>query len=335
MSLSRKILLVPRIEIINANALSSPFTIGFPAMTAWMGAVHALQRKLNDKGYKDLVFEGAGVVNHHFDLQVNDEQSDRNLKLMKRAPTSRDEKDTLNKGDPARFVPEAKCHLTVSLAVEVKQLGFNDTQKFVQDVRNSVLGAMKMAGGDVINLQEPRLVFIDEKADQDTSSLMNDLMPGQALIERRDLVIEGMEQGLDAIDAVMDYLVIHHQSHLQKIENKNKKSSDDKEKDKTDKGQEEQAPEEPKLKVVWTKNRKARGWIVPVACGFQQLTTPSLQNNQRDRTTPHAFAESIVTLGEFIAPYKLKTLKDLLWTTDIVEQNNTQLYVCHQNNTTN
>jgi len=45
----RRILLLPHIKVINANALSSPFTIGFPAVTACMGAVHALQRQLNEK----------------------------------------------------------------------------------------------------------------------------------------------------------------------------------------------------------------------------------------------------------------------------------------------
>ena len=35
-------------------------------------------------------------------------------------------------------------------------------------------------------------------------------MPGYALIERRDLMIEAMEQGQDAIDAMLDYLAIHH-----------------------------------------------------------------------------------------------------------------------------
>lgn len=39
-------LLLPEIQIQNANALSSLCTIGFPAMTAWMGAVHALERKV-------------------------------------------------------------------------------------------------------------------------------------------------------------------------------------------------------------------------------------------------------------------------------------------------
>ncbi|PUZ78445.1 type I-F CRISPR-associated protein Csy2, partial [Acinetobacter baumannii] len=45
----RHFLLIPHLKLHNANAMSSPYTIGFPAMTAWLGAVHALQRKLQTK----------------------------------------------------------------------------------------------------------------------------------------------------------------------------------------------------------------------------------------------------------------------------------------------
>ncbi|MCI1823361.1 MAG: type I-F CRISPR-associated protein Csy2, partial [Megasphaera sp.] len=35
--------------------MSSTYTIGFPAMTAWLGAVHALQRKIaKQDGFSDL-----------------------------------------------------------------------------------------------------------------------------------------------------------------------------------------------------------------------------------------------------------------------------------------
>lgn len=51
-----RILLIPRLRIHNANALSSPYTIGFPALTAWLGGVHALQRKLNADGLPQLSF---------------------------------------------------------------------------------------------------------------------------------------------------------------------------------------------------------------------------------------------------------------------------------------
>lgn len=35
-------LLISHLRIHNANAMSSTLTIGVPAMTAWLGAVHAL-----------------------------------------------------------------------------------------------------------------------------------------------------------------------------------------------------------------------------------------------------------------------------------------------------
>jgi len=54
MSKFKRLLLLPHLKVHNANALSSPFTIGFPAMTAWLGAVHALQRKLNASGFTRL-----------------------------------------------------------------------------------------------------------------------------------------------------------------------------------------------------------------------------------------------------------------------------------------
>ena len=43
-------LLISHLRIHNANAMSSTLTIGVPAMTAWLGAVHALERKLGEGG---------------------------------------------------------------------------------------------------------------------------------------------------------------------------------------------------------------------------------------------------------------------------------------------
>ena len=68
----KTILVIPRINIHNANAISSPSTIGFPAMTAWLGAAHALQRKLNVKhdDLEDLKFNSVAVVRHAFNLHT-------------------------------------------------------------------------------------------------------------------------------------------------------------------------------------------------------------------------------------------------------------------------
>ncbi len=58
----KNILLIPRIKIHNANALSSPYTIGFPAMTAWLGAVHALERKMKANGFNEIQFRLSGSL---------------------------------------------------------------------------------------------------------------------------------------------------------------------------------------------------------------------------------------------------------------------------------
>ena len=72
----RRILFLPHIKVQSANALSSPFTIGFPAMTSWLGAVHALQRKLNDTDFEHVNFKSTAVISHDMELQTKIGQGD-------------------------------------------------------------------------------------------------------------------------------------------------------------------------------------------------------------------------------------------------------------------
>ena len=311
MNFIHPVLILPRIRIQNANALSSAFTIGFPAMTAWLGSMRALQLKLNEQDYSDLKLIGVGVVCHQFDLDVNTEQSERNLRLMKRSPTSLDEKDTLNKGDSARFIPEARCDLTVSLVIELEGLQAYDHKQLLDDVSNLLHAKIKMASGDILGFEQPQIKVIDDVEEQTFFDVVSDLMPGYALIERKELVQQAMEQGQDAIDAILDYLVIHHQSEFVTELNKEDK---------------------PIEKLVWSSKRKeSNAWLVPISSGFQQLTEPNKQQKQRDQDTRHSFAESIITLGEFVMPYKLQSLNQLLWRYQFSEQSNTSLYLCTQN----
>ena len=66
----KKILLIPNIRVHNANALSSPYTIGFPAMTAWLGFMHALDRKLQNTEFSEVSFKGVIVSCLDMDLQT-------------------------------------------------------------------------------------------------------------------------------------------------------------------------------------------------------------------------------------------------------------------------
>ena len=294
----RNFLLIPHLKIQNANAMSSPYTIGFPAMTAWLGAIHALQRKLQVQGYTNIVLDKVAVSCHHFDLQTYKGRGDFVHSIVGTAnPLDKD-------GNRPAFIEEARCHLEVSLLIECQNLDPDEEKQLLADVQKLIL-SMKFASGDVLAVKNCSLQYFDEDGDQNQQlkPLLNKLMLGHVLIERRDLVIESMNEGKDALDAVLDYLKVTHSSI-----------------------QDEDG------KVTWSSKRKSTGWLVPIAVGFQGISELGQAKNQRDANTPHRFAESVITLGEFIMPYRIESMDQLLWQYHVDLENN--LYLCQNLTTT-
>jgi CRISPR-associated protein Csy2 len=299
------VLILPHLKIHNANALSSPFTIGFPAMTAWLGFVHALERKLNQTGLSDLMLHSAAVVSHRCDLQTHKGEGDYVYSIIGTGnplePKVEKDKPDGNAVRPS-FIEEARCHLDVSLVIEWSG---NDEQvqlpNFTQQLL-AVIATMKVAGGDVLAVGQPLVKSVI--TEDDTGRVLRKLMPGYVLLERRDLMIDAMQQGADAIDALLSYLTVHH--HCEQLEDGS---------------------------VVWHSQRKASGWIVPIATGFQGISPLGEAKNQRDPDVPHRFAESVVTLGEFVMAHKIKHLDDILWQYHPDLEND--LYLCQQVNAIN
>lgn len=288
MSELQRLLVLPRIQIQNANALSSPFTIGFPAMTAWLGAVHALQRKLQQSGFSAIHFKSVGVVSHQFDLQTHRGNGDFVSSIIGTGnPLDKD-------GNRPSFIEEARAHLTVSLVIEYEGLNDDQNENCLESVEHIIHSQLKMAGGDILALQTP--YFRNSDGEQDTRKLLRKLMPGYVLIERRDLMQCAMENGQDAMDALLDHLAIHHSC------------SQDGE------------------KVQWQSARKEKGWLVPIAVGFQRISPLGQALNQRDSSIEHCFAESVVTLGEFKMAHHIDSLRDMLWSYQVNAEHN--LYLC-------
>ncbi len=290
-----RLLILPHIKIHNANALSSPFTIGFPAMTAWLGFTHALERKLNQAGWSDLVLQSAAVVSHQCDVQTHKGDGDFVYSIIGTGnPLEKD-------GSRSAFIEEARCHLDVSLIIEYEgNKDQTEQQSFIARLQQ-IIANMKVAGGDVLSLQKPFIKLVNENNEQETTRLMCQLMPGYVLIERRDLMVEAMQQGADALDALLSYLTVNHS--CEQLENET---------------------------VVWQSQRKAAGWIVPIATGFQGISPLGQAKNQRDSSVPHRFAESVVTLGEFVMAHKIKHLDDMLW--QYAPDLENDLYLCQQVN---
>ena len=125
-----------------------------------------------------------------------------------------------------------------------------------------------------------------------------------SVIVSRELVLQSMEQGLDGMDEVIESLIVNSTCDVTN-------------------GKEDQ-----KDTIEWKQSRQQAGWIVPIAVGFQGVTDLAIAQHQRDTKTPHRFAESVVTLGEFIMPSRIEQLDTVLWHYAELEND---LYCCQQN----
>lgn len=278
-------LLLKRLRVQNANALSSAFTFGFPAVTAFMGLAHKLQRELNPENDADgLQCTGVGIASHRFSMQDHQEGYSRSL-ILTANPLDKE-------GNRPSFVEEGRCHLTVSLLLEVDNLptGQRRRNDLLAGLRDVLLSRFKLAGGDILELQG--VAFIEDEA-----TALRQLMPSYVLMERRDLMLEAMKNGQDALDALHTALQLNHT--CTELEN--------------GKGQ-------------WQTSRTHQGWIVPIATGFHALTPSALAEQQRDSSTPHRFAEALVTLGEFKMPIRCESVSEIIWR----YQHDNDLYLCTQ-----
>jgi CRISPR-associated protein Csy2 len=149
-------------------------------------------------------------------------------------------------------------------------------------------------------MHKPQCFTFDEDSDTAYQAIVRHLMLGHVLIERRDLMVAEMQQGADALDAMLNQLKIMHRS-----------------------------TEDENGKVTWTTSRKTKGWIVPISVGFQGISPLEKAIEQRDAETPHRFAEAVLTLGEFVLAYKVGavySIEDILWQYQPDTEND--LYLC-------
>jgi len=288
----RRLLLLPHVKVQNANALSSPYTIGFPAMTAWLGAVHALQRKLNGQ-FSELKFKATAIISHECNLQTYKGVGDYVHSIVGTG-------NPLDKtGSRSAFIEEARCHLDVSLVIEYSGVGKDYENILASSISRFINSKMKIAGGDILTFNSPQFLKIEDGNDTELRKMTRKLMPGYVIVERRELMIGAMENDQDAIDSLLDALAIHHNCERDGDGN-----------------------------ISWLSKRKTAGWLVPIATGFHGVTELGQAKNQRDPDVSHRFAESIVTLGEFKMPYCIKSLDEILWSYHHDIEND--LYLCQQ-----
>ena len=315
------LLLLSRLRVQNANAVSSPITWGFPAPSAFTGFVHALERRLNAMGHR-LRLGGVGIVCHQFDPQVFKPPGRRTQVFrLTRNPVDKD-------GNTSAIVEEGRTHLEVSLVLSVS----GDDCPFAEDDCKALASlvlecaeGMRLAGGSV--LPHPARdkypaqwvgwpTLLDDRR-AEWRKLRRRLMPGFVLVSRELLLaqhLQTLKQAQpdvqpqpNALDALLDLcrLNIAPEAILQ--------AASDTEPDISDSSNDVAGTPSP---VTWAVRRRYPGWLVPVPVGYAAVSPlygPGAVKNARDESQPFRFVESVLSLGEWVSPHRIGEVADLLW----------------------
>jgi len=304
------LLILPRLQIQNANAIGSPLTHGFPSVTAFVGFMWALNRKFVDEGI-GLNLNGVGVVCHDHQEQVSHDNYRKRFALA-RHPVKK-------QGGAASIIEEGRTHLKISLIFDVNRvvsspeenlfLQSEDTKRDDLALRLSeIIADMRVAGGDIIS-ENPTaaLLGVPENAEARAEQFMQlsrQLLPGFALVSRHDLLKsrwDKMKMEQPAVSLLDAWLDLSRFTHRAKP---------------VAEGQEPPVDG----KVEWLSNRpRGTGWIVPIPVGYAALSPlyeAGSVHSSRDERTPFRFVEALHSIGEWVGPHRLTDVDQLLWYPD-------------------
>lgn len=288
------LLILRNIRVENANAVAG-LTWGFPAISNFLGFVHALSRKLpTDIG---LNLGGCGVVCHNRQVQSYQPRGwGDHVFALTRNPLTREEKS------PA-FNEEGRMHMTVSLLIPV--VGMLDEEceprKLEQMIELLAL-SQRLAGGTIISIDAVEMLEPPEDFEglqKFERKQLRKLLPGFVLVQRADLLAEhaqqcrGQDPSAEQLDAWLDFSAIKFQAEC------------------PDDVVDEQTAAD------WRYVPKPdRGWLVPMATGYRgisDLYEPGVVARSRDSTTPFRFVESVYSVGEWLSPHRVSKLEQLIW----------------------
>lgn len=319
------ILVFPHLRVQNANAISSPLTHGFPAITAFTGLMWALERQLA-QAHIPLHLHGVGVICHQHQEQVA--PGFVHTFHLTRNPIDKD-------GSTAAIVEEGRIHVEITLVFSVSESipatavptlvqGSEEAMQQWADAAGQVLSQMRIAGGSILPARatpgqrlRPWLAVLPDDATQQAAQWRRwrrQWLPGFALVARDDLLAQRLQklQAQDPQATLLDAWL--HASRFNYQPTAPTPTEDPS----------TPAPEDhaaPQKRVTWEDpcRRPGKGWIVPIPVGYTALSEAhpaGSVGHARDTRIPVRFVEAIYSLGQWVSPHRLKHLEELLWHTE-------------------
>ena len=276
-------LVIPNYRAQNVNAEANQYVAGLPAITGFTGFAHQQIRLLNQPIDMGLLENGTAIVIHDFHLRAGHPRCPAYMK---------DE----NGSEAASIVEEFKADIQLSLLIRVgidkSRLDEDDEVDDIADnmLKNHFIGEQHndatryyanptlqnrinhsfLAGGHCIKTGKVGFLRNSELSDW----LKKEMSPGYFIKDRYDLLAEDKAEGIAPLDSVLNSMTVF----------------------KTDDNSEYQ--------------RGRKGWIIPVAVGYQAIELPQ-QRPQARGGHPHVYAEPVTGLAEAVSAKRIANEKRL------------------------
>lgn len=272
-----------KVVICDANAISSPLTFGFPAVTGFTGAFHALSRTMMaDARFADLALGGVLLACYDCTPKTYRTSKYRDYTFNQtRNPLKKD-------GSTASIVEEGKCNLVMSFAVEVlaNNLISEQTSQELTQFLSQAIFRQRIAGGSVMAMAKTDSVRY--VGFENIQSLVPLLMPAfvlmDASLEFSELITKAQSQNPNTtpLDVLLDVCTLHHIPELDTNGN-----------------------------TKWDTQsiKTGYGWLVPMPMGYQAISKRFQAGklvNVRNPEYPSQYVEAVYGLGKWVYPHHLK-----------------------------
>lgn len=177
-------LLMQNIKVENANAFNN-ITVGMPAVTGFLGAVHALERKL-----KNVKFYETSIIVHEYNLRSYRDFGNK-LHLSISYPSQiKHNKLTLNE----HIINQAYIDLDISLVVKMDMTNEDVSFSAFRNAVIRLLNTMRIAGGNIVSVGNVKIL-----------DNLNNIPYGYALVADKDDTRVSDEDALEySIRKMMD-----------------------------------------------------------------------------------------------------------------------------------
>ncbi len=310
--------IIPRMQVQNANMISSYWLLNGAAVNASVMFAHAIGRELDNVDEID----GVALIHHDAELQAESGDYARVLPFQRRGASLIDKNDYSKNTLSLSLQPTATRHLKVSLIIR-----FSGDAIIDDEAIDEFLQGARFAGGSVLTHQDIVIAATYEE-------LSKQVKNGYYVVERQDLIgdEDPLETVLDVHDHRSDFYTNSFSDFLSNIENS---EFEKKEKELYGKMQklliqcikdnisitsslrklidiyrQEKIPLITKCQE-WQNNHT---WLAATNLGYKLQTTPEQKAFVRENY-PHAYAEPLIGLVQYKSARSLSIseIKTLFW----------------------